>query len=103
MKAISRRIKMIFRAIVVAGFLSVAGCGWMAGGVLDQVAGIPVSNVISDVKTTSDEYAQEKHEERVDELSREYEEFLRSRDTIEGAEKETEQSIVIQQQIDDKD
>jgi len=94
---------MVFRAIVVSGLLGLAGCGWMAGGVLDQVAGIPVSDVISDVKTTSDEYAQEKHEERVDELSQDYEEFLRSRDTIEGAEKEAEQSIVIQQQNDNND
>ena len=48
-----------------------------------------------DVKETSDEYEQEKHEERVDQLNKEYEEFLKSQDAAGGDDAESDQSIVI--------
>lgn len=48
-----------------------------------------------DVKKTSDEYEQEKHEERVEELNQEYEEFLKSPGNPGTDEEESEQSIVI--------
>lgn len=57
------------------------GCGWVAANVADNVAGVPISDVATDVKSTSDEYRDEKKQERVQELSDDYEEFLRSKET----------------------
>jgi len=54
-----------------------------------------VIHLAEDVKETSDEYEQEKHEERVEELNREYEEFLESQGEFETDKDEAEQSIVI--------
>jgi hypothetical protein len=54
-----------------------------------------VIHLAEDVKKTSDEYEQEKHEERVDELNREYEEFLRSKDEVNTKDEEPAESIVI--------
>ena len=48
-----------------------------------------------DVKKTSDEYVQEKHEERVEDLNQEYEEFLKSPSKTETDDEEAKQSIVI--------
>ena len=97
------RFGIVLKTAIVSGPLLLAGCGWMGGALIDNAAGIPVSDMISDVKETADEYGQEKQEERVDELSREYEEFLRSRDTVVTQENATEQSVVIQQQDDSND
>lgn len=94
---------MVLKATIFSSLFLLAGCGWMGGQVLDNVAGMPASDVISDVKKTSGEYGQEKHEERVEELNREYEEFLRSRDTFGTEEEEAEQSVVIQQPNDNSD
>lgn len=57
--------------------LSLAWCTGCAPWVNDAI------HLAEDVKKTSDEYKQEKHEERVEELNREYEEFLRSQETAE--------------------
>lgn len=97
------RIRIVLKTAIVSGALLFAGCGWMGSELIDHAAGIPVSDVISDVKETSGEYGQEKHEERVEELSREYEEFLRSRDTVVTQEEAIEQSVVIQQQDNSND
>ncbi len=51
--------------------------------------------VAQDMKETSDEYEQEQHEERVDELNEEYEEFLKSQDKAGSDDEESGQSIVI--------
>ena len=50
------------------------GCAF----VVDSVADFPVSEVVSDVASTTSEYRKEKQEQRVDELSEDYEEFVRS-------------------------
>jgi len=71
--------------------------------IVDSAAGLPASHVISDVKKTSDEYGEEKHEERVDELSREYEEFLRSREAGEADQESEGRSVVIIQDPDRND
>jgi hypothetical protein len=54
-----------------------------------------VIHLAEDVKKTSDEYEQEKQEERVEALNREYEEFLESQGEFETDKEEAEQSIVI--------
>jgi len=92
------RERLAFTTLLGLGSLLLTSCAWVRDGVIDQVAGFPASQVISDVKSTSDEYEQEKHEERAEELSREYEEFLRSRDTVGTEQKATEQSVVIKQE-----
>ena len=51
-----------------------AGCSW----IVDEAAGFPASHVIRDVRSTSAEYEKEQQEKRVEELNREYEEFVRS-------------------------
>ena len=96
-------VRMVFKALAVSSLLVLAGCGWMAEQALDHAAGFPASDVILDVKETSDEYEQEKHEERVEELNKDYEEFLRSRDAVGTEDEATEQSVVIQQQNDNND
>ena len=93
-------IKMVPRIVITFALLALAGCGWMGKSVVDQAAGFPASNVITDVKATSDEYEQEKHEERVEELSKEYEEFLRSRDKAGTAEEAAERSVIIRQEYE---
>ena len=60
-------------------------------------------NLAQDVKKTSDEYEQEKHEERVEELNQEYEEFLRSPGKPGTNDEESEQSIVIMKDDIDAD
>jgi len=51
--------------------------------------------VARDAKKTSDEYEQEKHEERVEDLNKEYEEFVKSQGEAGADDEESEQSIVI--------
>jgi hypothetical protein len=51
--------------------------------------------VARDMKKASDEHEQEKHEERVEELNKEYEEFLKSQGKAGTDDEESEQSIVI--------
>ena len=83
-------------SICLAGLL-LSSCSW----IVDEAAGFPASHVISGVKETSSEIKEEKHNERVEELNREYEEFLRSRDAPPGNQAEKEQSIVIKQNDDE--
>lgn len=56
-----------------------------------------------DVKKTSDKYEQEKHEERVEELNQEYEEFLKSPGKPGTDDEESEQSTVIMKDDIDAD
>ena len=60
-------------------------------------------HLAEDVKKTSDEYKQEKHEERVEELNQEYEEFLKSPGKPGTDDEESEQSIVIMKDDIDAD
>ena len=53
------------------------------------------AHVARDVKKTSDEYEQEKHEERVEDLDKEYEAFVKSQGEAGTDNDESEQSIVI--------
>ncbi len=59
--------------------------------------------VAQDAKNTSDEYDQEIHEERVEELNREYDEFLQSQGQVGTDEDEAEQSIMIIEKDIDND
>ena len=79
--------KRIAAAIVFG--LSIALLSGCAPWVNDAI------DLAQDVKKTSDEYEQEKHEERVEELNREYEEFLKSTGKPGTDDEESEQSIVI--------
>lgn len=60
-------------------------------------------HLAEDVKKTSDEYEQEQHEKRVDELNHEYEEFQRSRGKPRTNDEESEESIVIMKDDSDAD
>jgi hypothetical protein len=51
--------------------------------------------VARDMKKASDVYEQAQHEERVDKLNREYEEFRSSQDKAGGGDEASDQSVVI--------
>ena len=93
---------MIGRAIlnicVCLGCICFVSCAALRDPVVDSVAGFPASALISDVKSAVDEHEEEKQKERVDELSQEYEEFLRSQETDEAQQEETKQSVVIKRE-----
>ena len=55
------------------------------------------------MKKTSDEYEEERHRERVEELSKDYEEFLRSQETLSDSEETAEQSVIIKRDRDYND
>ena len=57
-------------------------------------------DLVSDVRKTSAEIKEEKHEESVEELNKEYEEFLRSREAADDNQETAEQSIVIRRERD---
>ena len=86
--------KAMFRISICLGCTLFAGCATVRDSVVDHVAGFPASHVISDVKSTSDEHEKELRERRVEGLSQEYEEFLRSRDR-DDAQRESKQSVII--------
>ena len=83
--------------------LTLGGCAGVAEHVVDNAAGFPATDLATDVKKTSDEYEQEKHEERVEELNQEYEEFMRSQGKPVTDDEESEQSIVIKKDDNDTD
>ena len=90
-------MKLAFKVLVGLSCLVLAGCAWMRDAVIDQAAGFPASHVISDIKSTSEEYDREKQEERVEELNKEYTEFSRVRESAGNQEQESKQSVVIKQ------
>ncbi len=88
-------IKRIAAAILFG--LSIALSSGCAPWVNDAI------HLARDVKNTSDEYKQEKHEERVEELDQEYKEFLKSQGKPGTDDEEPEQSIVIMKDDIDAD
>lgn len=88
--------RAVLRLFVCLGCSLFASCATVRDSVVDHVAGFPASHVISDAKSTSDEYDKEQQKKRVEELNQEYEEFLRSRDT-DDAPPESKQSVIIRQ------
>ena len=62
---------------------------------LSGCAELSAMYVARDMKKTSDEHEQVKHEERVEEFNKEYEEILKSREKAGTDDEESEQSIVI--------
>ena len=85
MKWVDRKKKTAAFAISALSVVLLSGCAALFDGMY----------LARDVKKTSDEYRQEKHEERVDELNTEYQEFLESQGRAESDDKESEQSVVI--------
>ncbi len=75
--------------------LTLAGCGWVAKNKANNKAGVRVSEVVWDMKKTSDKHKQEEHEQRVEELESEYEEFVRSKEEIDTDDNDEERSIMI--------
>lgn len=94
--------KAMFRISTCLSCFLLASCATVRDSVVDHVAGFPASQVASDVKSTSDEYEKEKQEERVENLNREYEEFLRSREAA-NVQPESKQSVVIKQDDGNQD
>jgi hypothetical protein len=60
--------------------LILSGCSIVRDWIVDDAAGLPVSDLIEDVRSSSSEYEEEQHEKRVEELSSEYEDFVRSKE-----------------------
>ena len=94
--------KAMLRISICLGCLLFVSCATVRDSVVDHVAGFPASQVISDVKSTSDENEKELQEERVEELNQEYEEFLRSRET-DDARPESKQSVIIKRDDGNQD
>ena len=90
-----RIVSSIRILLLPAVALTLVGCGWVAMNKADNKAGAPVSDVVWDVKKTSDKHKQEEHEQRVKELESEYEEFVRSKDEIDKDEDDEQRSIMI--------
>jgi hypothetical protein len=83
--------------------LLMASCETVRDSAIDQAAGFPASSLIHDVKETSDAYDEQKQNESVEELSREYEEFLRSRGAGDEKKQTAEQSVIIKGNSDQHD
>lgn len=90
------KMRMAFNCLVFLILSVLAGCAWVRN-VVDQAAGFPVLHVFSDVKNTANEIQEEKQEERVEELSAEYEEFVRTRDAVGVPQDTPEKSVLIEQ------
>ncbi len=88
--------------IVAVGLIGLSmalltSCAGLRVTFIERPGGYPASQAARDRELMSEEYErkkQEKHEERVDELSRAYEEFLKSQGTIVPPAEEAEQSAV---------
>ena len=70
----------ISRILVCFAALLLAGCSVVRDWIVDDAAGFPASDLIEDVRSTLSEYEEEQHEQRVEELNSEYEEFVRSKE-----------------------
>ncbi len=92
------RFRYALKFATISFCLVLTGCTWLTEQVVDHKAGFPASEIASDVKKTSDEYEEEKHRERVEELSRDYEEFLRSQETLGDSEDTAQQSVIIKRE-----
>ena len=94
-------LKLTTVILISAGCMLLASCAGLRDSAVDQAAGFPASVVISDVTSTSKEYAEEKHQERAEELSNEYEEFLRSQEDSDVREEEQQRSVVMKRKDDE--
>ncbi|MEO1407274.1 MAG: hypothetical protein AAFV54_12410, partial [Pseudomonadota bacterium] len=52
--------------------LASTGCTWVTEQVVDNVVGVPASDLVRDVKKTADEYDEDSQQQRTDELQRDY-------------------------------
>ena len=91
---------MKVRTALIISFLPIyvlmlGGCVWVAEQVVDNAAGFPATELAADIKKTSDDYEEKKHEERVEGLNKEYDEFLRSKEAAVDSDEGAEQSVVI--------
>jgi hypothetical protein len=57
-----------------------AGCSFVQDTIINSVVGFPATHAVRDVHSTSAEYEEEQHQMRVDELSRDYEAFVQSKE-----------------------
>ena len=90
------KVRTAFNVTVCLACVLLVGCSWA----VDQAAGFPASHVIKDVKKTSVEIKEEEHQERVEEIDKEFAEYLRSRDTADDSQEEAEESVVIKENAD---
>lgn len=70
-----------------------SGCSVVRDWIVDDVAGLPASDLIEDVRSTSAEYEEDQHEKRVEELNSDYEDFVRSKETGEVGVTEPESPV----------
>ena len=94
------RFENAIKCASISVCLVLTGCTWVTEQVVDNKAGFPATEIASDMKKTSDEYEEEQHRERVEELSRDYEEFLRSQEALSDSEETAEQSVIIKRERD---
>jgi hypothetical protein len=76
-------------------FLLLVGCATFRDSAIDQAAGLPASSLMRDIKETADDDEEQRQDERAEELSSEYEEFLRSREAVDASQETAEQSVII--------
>ncbi len=57
------------------------GCVGLAESFIDHKADFPATHVAKDFKKATDEHSDDRQQERVDELSADYDAFLQSQDT----------------------
>ena len=74
-----------------------AGCSWrdVRDFAVDQTAPPHTSSLIRDVERTAEEISDEEQAQRVEELSAEYEEFLRESNADSDDEEDEERSIIM--------
>ncbi|MEM1438242.1 MAG: hypothetical protein AAF545_05880 [Pseudomonadota bacterium] len=81
--------------------LASTGCTWVTEQVVDNVVGVPASDLVRDVKKTSDEYDEDSQQQRTDELQRDYEDF--SQPSKNETNDDAVKSIVVTEDEDDTD
>jgi hypothetical protein len=67
------------RVLACLSIAGLAGCAVVQDTIISSMLGFPASHAVRDIHATSREYGEEQHKKRVEELSRDYEAFVRSR------------------------
>ena len=87
------KAKLIFTLALSA--FGLTGCTGLAESFIDHKADFPATHVVKDFKKTSDEYDDVKQQERVDELSSDYDAFLESQESDAGEGTQEQRSVIM--------
>lgn len=83
--------------VSLAALTLITGCSWrdVRDFAVDQTAPTHTSDLIRDVERTAEDIAAEEQAERVEELSAEYEEFLRESRDVPEDDADEERSVIM--------